>query len=241
MKVYKDNEHGVTVSPFSLHGKRLLMVRVGLYIGFAPDGGSACIRTEQDFWKEVPAAFAAVNQPPVLDMGLPKSGAEVLSAGLCRAPGKKPVTAMEICFRVGPVRRRLAVFGDRERLPGGGLSAPLPFVGMPLTWDRAFGGPDFAANPAGKGLDKDNKPGRQVPNVEDPENLVLNDDDKPEPACPLPVDTANPLRRALSGTYDKTWLETRWPALPDDVNPEFFYSAQSAQRLAGQDASDAPL
>jgi uncharacterized protein YjbI with pentapeptide repeats len=241
MKVYKDSEHCVTISPFSRQGKRLLMVRVGLYIGFSPDGGSACIRTEQDFWKEVPAAFAAVNQPPVLDMGLPKPGAEVLTAGLCRAPGKKPVTAMELCFRVGPVRRRLAVFGDRERLPGGGLSAPLPFVGMPLTWDRAFGGPDFPANPSGMGLDGGNKAARQVPNVEDPENLVLNDDDRPEPACPLPVDVANPLRRALSGTYDKTWLETRWPALPDDVNPEFFYSAQPAQRLTGQDASDAPL
>jgi uncharacterized protein YjbI with pentapeptide repeats len=210
------------------------MVRVGQYVSFDPGGGPVRIRTEQDFWKEVPAAFAAIRQPPVLDMGLPKPGAEVLLAGLCRAPGQKPVPALEISFRVGPVLRRLAVFGDRERLPGGGFSDPLPFVSMPLTWDRAFGGPDFAANPTGKGLDTGDKPGHHAPNVEDRENLFLSADDRPQPACPFSFDLTNPLRRALSGTYDQDWLENRWPAYPDDCDPEFFYSAQPAQRLAGR-------
>jgi uncharacterized protein YjbI with pentapeptide repeats len=232
MKVYKDKEHSVTLRPFSWRGKQYLMVCVGMYVVFDPAGGRSDPRSEQDFWKVAPGAFAAVGRPPVLDEGLPKPGAEVLVAGLCRTPGKKPLPAMEVAFRVGSVRRHLAVFGDRERLPGGGLTDPLPFTAMPLTWDRAFGGPDFPANPEGKGLEKDDAPGVHAPNIENPARFILSGDDRPDPVCPFPVAADNPLRRALSGTYDKVWLDTRWPAFPDDLDPEFFYSAQQAQRLA---------
>ncbi|MDR2077263.1 MAG: DUF2169 domain-containing protein, partial [Desulfovibrio sp.] len=241
MKVYKDNEHCLTVRPFSWRGKRYLALCVGQYVALDPEGGRGRVRPEQDFWKEVPDVFAALNQAPVLDAGLPKPGAEVLLAAFCRAPGKRPVPALEAAFRVGPVERRLAVFGDRQRLPGGGFSEPLPFVSLPLTWDRAFGGPDFPANPAGRGLDGDNAPSSLAPNLEDPDHFLLSGDDRPAPACPFPLGLDNPARRALSGTYDKAWLETRWPDLPDDLNPEFFYSAQPAQRLAGRGPADAPL
>ncbi|MDR0827002.1 MAG: pentapeptide repeat-containing protein, partial [Desulfovibrio sp.] len=97
--------------------------------------------------------------------------------------------------------------------------------------ERAFGGPNFPANPAGKGLDADNKTSGTPPNLEDPDHLPLSGMDKPAPACPFPLDMANPVRRALSGTYDQRWLDTRWPAYPDDCDPEFFHSAQAVQRL----------
>ncbi|MDR2800353.1 MAG: DUF2169 domain-containing protein, partial [Desulfovibrio sp.] len=188
-----------------------------------------------------PDAFAALNQAPVMDAGLPKLGAEALLAGFCRAPGRGLVPAQEVSFRLGGVSRRIAVFGDRERLPGGGYTSPLPFAAMPLVWERAFGGPDFPSNPLGRGLDGDNTPSALAPNLEDPDHFILFADDRPAPACPLPVDMANPARRALSGTYDKAWLDTRWPAYPDDLNPDFFYNAQPAQRLAGRGPAEAPL
>ena len=208
------------------------MVCVGIYAALDPEGGSSSLRAEQDFWKEAPGCFAALEQPPVLDMCLPKPGAEVLLAGFCRTPGKAPLPAQEVAFRAGSVKRRIAVFGDRERMPGGGVTKPIPFSAMPLVWERAFGGPDFAENPTGKGLDKDNKLAAQLPNLEDPDRLLLDRGDRPEPVCPFPLAVDNPLRRILSGTYDKQWLDTRWPAYPDDCKPEFFYSAQSGQRLA---------
>lgn len=231
MKVYKDNRHSVTLHPFSWRGKRRLMVCVGLYAELDPQGGVSRLRTEQEFWKEVPDVFAALGQAPVLDMCLPKPGGEVLVAGFCRAPGKSSVPAQEISFAVGDTKRRIAVFGDRERLPGGGYSNPLPFSAVPLIWERAFGGPKFPANPAGMGLDADNKPLKNLPNLEDPDHPLLSRDDRPRPVCPFPLDVANPERRALSGTYDQHWIDTRWPAYPDDCDPEFFYSAQPAQRL----------
>ena len=231
MKVYKDNQHSVTLHPFSWQGKRMLMVSVGLYAAFDPESETSTLRTEQDFWKEAPDAFAAIGQPPMLDLGLPKPGAEILVAGFCRTPGKKPVAAQEVAFRVGSAGRRIAVFGDRERLSGGGFTDPIPFTSMPLVWDRAFGGPEFPANPVGKGLDADNKASKTLPNLEDPAHFLLSDLDLPTPACPFTVDIANPARRALSGTYDQHWLDTRWPAYPDDCALEFFHSAQVAQRL----------
>ena len=232
MKVHKDHQHSVTLHPFAWQGKRRLMVCVGLYAALDPEGGACRLRTEQDFWKEAPAVFAALGQPPLLDLCLPKPGAEVLVAGCCRAPGHSLVPAQEVTLRVGDWKRRIAVFGDRERLPGGGVSEPVPFNAMPLVWERAFGGPDNPANPVGKGLDAEGKPSRALPNLEDPAQLLLLASDQPLPVCPFPVSLDNPARRALSGTYDQHWLDTRWPAYPDDCDPDFFHSAQKAQRLA---------
>lgn len=216
------------------------MVCVGLFAAFDREKPQAFLRTEQDFWKEAPAAFAAIGQAPVLDAGLPKPGGEILVAGLCRAPGNTLVQAQEVAFRVGGLMRRIAVFGDRQRLPGGGVSEPLPFASMPLVWERAFGGPQHAPNPAGKGLAENNKSADFLPNLEDPDHLIVSANDRPHPVCPLPIPFDNPVRRGLSGTYDTTWQDTRWPAYPDDCHPEFFHSAQPWQRLA-QHAGHSPF
>lgn len=238
MKVYKDFEHCVSLAPFSLRGGRHIMISVGLYAVFNPAENSAqsAVRSEQEFWKAAPALFAALGKPPVMDANLPKTGGEVLVAGCCRAPGGTPIPAGEVSFRVGPVARRLAVFGDRLHLPGGGISRPVPFAAMPLTWDHAFGGAAFPANPEGKGLLPDGKPSEHLPNLEDPSRLIASPHDRPRPVCPFAVDIANEERRSLAGTYDQHWLDTRWPAYPDDLNPDFFFSAQAEQRLSGASA-----
>ncbi len=231
MKIYKDLEHSVSVTPFSWRGKQYLMLSVGLYIGFDPISGKANLRNEQDFWKEAPEIFAQINEAPVLDVSLPKNGAEVLVAGSCRSLDKKLVDAQEVSFKVGQISRRFHVFGDREVYKDGSISAPIPFHTMPLTWKHAFGGPSFEQNTEGKGLNENNKRNNVLPNIENPDNLILSSKDIIAPVCPFPINMANPARRALSGTYDKQWLETRWPDYADDCQAEFFYSAQKEQRL----------
>ncbi len=239
MKVYKDNEHSLSLMPFSWQGKGHLMLTIGLYTSLDPQGGQGRLRTEQDFWKEIPEVFAALNLPPVIDYGLPKTAGEVFVAGFCKSPNKEKVEAQNVRFEVGQVKRSFTVFGERERLPGGGYTKPIPFSALPLTWDRAFGGPHSEKNPLGKGLDEDNKLGKFLPQVEDPQNLFLSDTDRPDPQCPLPIPIENPKRRKLSGTYDQAWLDNRWPAYPDDCQPEFFQSAQKAQRLPNTQNKDA--
>lgn len=235
MKTYKDKEHSVTVSPFALRGERLLMVCVGLFVRLDPETGECTVESEQNFWKLVPDIFAGIGQAPVLDMGLPKPCAEILVAGSCRTPNARPLAAQEVSFRVGDVRRHIAVFGDRTRVDGV-AGKPVPFTAIPLVWERAFGGPDFPANPLGRGLDKDNAPGNLAPNLEDPLHPLLSRDDLPAPVCPFSIDLANPVRRALAGTFDDTWKRTRWPGYPDDMDPDFAHAAQKAQWLRTSNA-----
>ena len=68
---------------------------------------------------------------------------EVMVLGKAYAPQGVPVPYLVVSLAVGPVERRLAVLGDRHwegEGPGARISPPQPFVSMPLTWNRAFGG-----------------------------------------------------------------------------------------------------
>lgn len=95
---------------------------------------------------------------------------EVMVAGHAHAPGGRPVRAMISTLRVGASVHELFVVGDRTwkgGLLGAHPSDPEPFVRMPLTWSRAFGGTTAAVfdgygtvvdmrdpkNPHGRGFD----------------------------------------------------------------------------------------
>ena len=69
---------------------------------------------------------------------------EVILIGHAHAPWQQPVTALTAALTVGDVRREIAVFGDRAWVPSPGgqkaISRVAPFVKMPLTYQRAFGG-----------------------------------------------------------------------------------------------------
>lgn len=95
---------------------------------------------------------------------------EVILLGAAHAPGGLPTRSMVVALSVGARRRELWVRGDRRwvRGPMGRfeITPPQPFVRMPLTWERAFGGTcevyidrdavlpiSYPYNPAGKGFD----------------------------------------------------------------------------------------
>ncbi len=94
---------------------------------------------------------------------------EVMLLGQAHAPGGRPISSMTVSLEVGSARRVLQVTGDRhwERgLFGAHITDPAPFVSLPLTWDRAFGGKAVVEidresfvdacdvrNPAGRGWD----------------------------------------------------------------------------------------
>ncbi|NIO06635.1 MAG: DUF2169 domain-containing protein, partial [Deltaproteobacteria bacterium] len=73
-----------------------------------------------------------------------------LVVGKCFAPGGKPVPAYEVCLQIGPIRKTLHVFGDRFWKRKAGvvktISDPLPFTEMAISYDNAFGGPDYKKN-----------------------------------------------------------------------------------------------
>jgi hypothetical protein len=163
-----------------------------------------------------------------------KPKADVTLKGHAHAPGGSAATHV-VRFRLGrPGRgfdRSILVFGDRrwdEGTPAAEPPAPQPFTVMPLVFERAFGGPGFAANPAGKGFQS-----AELPNLEDPAHVIGSPLDAPPPAgfCGVP-----PLWEARSGKIDTTYAgspgRAAWPAIVlDDFDWTYFQAAPLAQQL----------
>lgn len=174
------------------------------------------------------------------DFAILKPEVDVLLRGTAYAPGGK-ATAMRVSVRVrgehGTVDRSIAVFGDRT-WQGGALqvlpSNPEPFESMPITYARAFGGPELEVNPQGVG----HRGGpsadgvRRLPNFEEISKLIKAPSDTPPPAGLGAVHPLSRARTALLGTYDPEWFKTRWPYFPRDFDFRYFQAAPAAQRLS---------
>lgn len=195
------------------------------------------LRPEPAMWDFVKDELAG----KALDLGMPKLRGEVLVHGRACAPGGQPVPAMQVSVAVGKMRKALLVFGDRHwqlegRLVGRlGISEPESFAEMPLSWNRAFGGAGFAANPLGKGWlpAKAEVHLHPLPNVEPPDGAMTSPDQSPVPAGFAPWELTWPQRGSSSGTYDEAWLAEHAPGLPPDAEWAMFNAAPLDQRIDG--------
>ena len=175
------------------------------------------------------------------DLVLTKTTTDVTVVGQAHAPGGRPVTELDVGFRVGSVRKALRVFGDRT-WGAEGVSSPRPFVTMPLVYERAFGGADRRSpnperdfewrNPVGTGfaVARENATGVKLPNVEYPEETVSAWSSRPRPAGFGPIGGHWHPRVEFAGTYDDKWMQNRQPLLPDDFDDRFFQCAPQDQQ-----------
>jgi uncharacterized protein YjbI with pentapeptide repeats len=223
-------------------GASYIVSALGLFDLARPDADR--FETDQALWI---LSAKALPKGSVLDVGMPKPRAELLIGGAARAPAGQPTTALAVEWAVGPLRKRLIAFGDRYwAIAGGGLAAtpPHPFVEVPLSPERAFGGPGFADNPSGLGYHagERTRAGELValPNIENADQLILSAESRPVPALCGPIDLASPKRRRYAGTYDGHWLKHVAPALPDDVDPRLFLTAPDDQVFPGYLAGGEP-
>ncbi|WP_045219023.1 DUF2169 domain-containing protein [Desulfonatronum thioautotrophicum] len=229
MKIFKDKTVSPLFRPIGIRGETWLCVAGLVFFDLLdPDA----LDTEQNMWAALPGQL---GQPMIIDQAVPKPRGEVLVSGACFQPGGAARAAHKAGFRVGGVRKEVAVFGERF-WSHGGITDPKPFVSLPLSWEYAFGGDGFERNPAGRGaaevVGPDGLARRPLPNIEHPARLVGATTDRPEPACFGPLDQTWPQRKAKAGTYDDAWLKSRWPWFPDDMNYEYFNQAQEDQFLA---------
>jgi uncharacterized protein YjbI with pentapeptide repeats len=182
------------------------------------------------FAEDDPERLGALRYPG--DFADLKLRAEVFLQGTCRPPGGKPVPRATCGMSVGAWRKELAVFGDRTwdvGLGGDKASEPKPFTEMPLTWERAFGGPGHAPNPVGRGQE-----GARLPNVEYPSDLVRSRGQKPPPASFGAVSPHwEPRKSKVGKNYGAAWLKTRAPYAPDDLDWSWFHAAPQDQQLDG--------
>ncbi len=233
MKIYKKNQHSLFVKPFGVQDKLYLALTVFIYFDLmAPDDPL----TEQELWKTIPDQL---KPTPLLDAGMPKPRGEVLLTGSCFSPRGTVRNASTVSFRVGELRKEIAVFGDRwwqkTKANVNIITDPVPFSELPLTWQNAFGGEDFPANPVGKGitpvLRKDGELRTPLPNIESRAKVIGSPSDRPDPAGFDVVDMMRPQRQKKIGTYDDKWLKERWPYFPDDMDYEYFNCAPADQYI----------
>ncbi len=162
------------------------------------------------------------------DLAIFKPRADVLLTGHAYAtrPGqRRGLVTLSMGRGERALERRVAVLGER-RWEGSAPSEPQPFDRVPLTWQRAFGGPEHPANPMGVGHGDE-----RLPSLEDPAAPLARRGDSPPPANVAPMGMAWPARRSLLGTYDSAWRKRRWPYFPADFDWSFFQSAPRAQQL----------
>jgi uncharacterized protein YjbI with pentapeptide repeats len=163
------------------------------------------------------------------DFAISKVRADVVLTGHACAPGGS-ATSARVTFRFGDpattggFERAVDVLGDRVWSRVGIAMAPgdpAPFERMPLVYERAFGGPGFAANPVGIPL----------PNLEDPDHRIQAPGRAASPACFAPIPPLWKERWSKLGTFDAAWLASRWPYFPADFDAAHFQAAPRSQQL----------
>jgi hypothetical protein len=189
---------------------------------------------------------SSIQEPS--DVALIKPGTDLILLGSAHAPGGRPTTQMDIGVTAGPLRKAIRVIGDRvwkARGVGPAISAPEPFLRMPLTWERAFGGFDQSKkgvvveprNPVGSGFRAGDGEraldGLRLPNLEDPSDPITSWRQRPSPVCFAPVAPHWRPRVDYAGTYDERWQQERAPFLPADFDPRFFQLAPAGLSASG--------
>ncbi|VFQ44905.1 DUF2169 family type VI secretion system accessory protein [Desulfoluna butyratoxydans] len=174
-----------------------------------------------------------------------KKGTDIVLNGHAYAPGKKAVRKLDTALMVGPHQKRVRVYGDRAwryRLGVVTKTSPLPFIKMPLVYERAFGGADTShkktkkqghclENPVGTGFrmarTKKTLDGHPLPNLEWANRSIQAWKDKPSPAGYGFVSPHWEPRGSRCGTYDDEWERRRMPLLPEDFDPGFYNTGSS--------------
>ena len=197
--------------------------------------------TEAQLWQTAAPALGA----GMLDAGMPKPCAEVLVAGDACAPAGHPLRGLVVNLELGPIRKRLAVFGRRcwRYGPDGPLmTRPESFERIPLEWSNAFGGPGHAENPLGKGADARAAMSRgklaELPMVETPETVITEIEHRPAPAGLGPRAEDAPSRLRFAGAYDEAWLRDDFPGLGRGFDQRYYNAACPDQQTTSEIRGD---
>jgi uncharacterized protein YjbI with pentapeptide repeats len=170
--------------------------------------------------------------------------------GKCHPLGNQPAQGCRVTFQVGEQKKSLYIFGNRfwQQNAAGvwGISDPTPFTEMALIYENSYGGAGFANNPVGKGFSRTiNEAGKEywpLPNIENPERLLVSPDQHPDPVGFGPLGRMWPLRTTGKiGTYDDRWLQERWPYFPSDFDWGYFNGAPPDMQMNGYLLGDEPL
>ena len=234
MKIIKPLTLGVLHQPYRHRGVHRLAIAALGFFALGRDDERFLVENLQ--WPRVLPLLPS-GQP--LDHVLPKAHAEVVLTGSAHA--REPVEAMTVRLACGPIDKRLRVIGERawhRRWLGVCVDDPAPFTSMPLTLERAYGGPGHD-NPLGCGflarLPWQRESTGRMPNIEYPDQPVLPGRRSLAHAGFVPQQLAHAERqRRASGTYDRRWLAEDFPGLPRDFDFALYNLTSADQQFRGR-------
>lgn len=184
------------------------------------------------------------------DMARFKPRCDVLFDACAHSPDGRPVRELQAGFELAGLRKTVRAVGPRQwrsQLSGWALSAPEPFLKVPLTADYALGGTRtfhqggqqlveaHLHNPSGRGW-----AGRQTlkqfdgqgaPQLEHPDHPVTRPDAMLLPCALSAVGRHWLPRRGHAGTYDDHWRRDVFPLPPADFDERFHQVAPEDQQM----------
>ena len=179
-----------------------------------------------------------------------KPRCDVLLEAMAHTPEGRPRERVRVGVRLGAWSKVLDVVGDRMWLAGAITPRStdiLPFVRMPITYDRAFGGVDrldpdddpphaYLPNPVGRGwhrvVNQSRLTGSPLPNIEKPGQPISLPWESYVPMSFGPVARGWPDRLRYAGTYDQNWIDNVFPFLPRDFDIRHYQAAPEDQQIA---------
>jgi hypothetical protein len=230
----------------------LIIVIKGTFLFPEKDGAPLRLASEQEPLCRTDSFEGEPGKSPPLyenDFALYKPWCDVLLRGTGYAPDGRPATLVPVALKVGPLVKRFNVVGDRtwqKRAFILGTSEPRPFITLPITYARAFGGEDsshpepakhrtYLANPVGVGMHINASAsidGARLPNTEEMDRPIRRPDDEYIPMAFGPLGRSWLPRIRYAGTYDQSWLDEVFPFLPADFQDAYYQAAPSDQQLA---------
>ncbi|MCD0502837.1 DUF2169 family type VI secretion system accessory protein, partial [Bordetella petrii] len=225
MKIIKPLRLSLMSRPYRLRRRQRLGLGVFALASLAPQ---PLLQPEADMWQLL---GDVLDNDGILDLGIPKPCAEFLVSGCAYPAASQRPGTCAVQVRVGDLRKSLMVFGDRYWLDGR-ATEPQPFDTMPLDWAHAYGGPSYADNPHGRGVDEELINGvrtRRLPNIEPMQGRMVRPGQQAVPAGFGPVSPMWPCRFQRAGEYSPEWLQDGSRGLPDNLDPHFFNAAPPDQ------------
>lgn len=240
MKIIKPMTLSLLHKTYTFNGQHYFVITPVCFFRLGTQKTENPLLVEMPQWAVMQKYLAATE---IFDMAMPKPKGEVLVAGSAHAPNSEPVKSMKIRLALGAVDKTLGVIGNRTwrsgLMPMQQVSDPEPFVTMPISWDRAYGGKSYGDNPAGKGHMGSGKYWRgtsltaELPNVVDPLRIV---NDVRSNHCPVglrPIDITLPQRSKKAGTYSQSWLKNHFPGYAPDMDWSIFNAGSPNQQISG--------
>jgi len=241
---------GLTVSTDKDGRDHCVVVVKGTFL--IGDDGQATLAQEQEPFVYADAHYGDPGSTGIkyeCDFAPFKPRTDVIVNGHAYAPGGKPVKEMVVSLEIGRSKKEVLVIGDRRwkrGLFGLTASSPIPFVKMPLVYERAFGGSDHThkdpkrqgaelRNPVGLGFHMNSNTAAikdtPLPNLEDRRHRVKSWSDTPAPVGFGHLGRGWQPRIKFAGTYDDQWLKDQFPFLPADFDQQYFQSAPLDQQI----------